>query len=313
MAGALSSLDWSLVRTFLAVAEHGSLSAAARVLGTSQPTAGRQIRALEAELGVELFRRRDRGLSLTETAETLLPSARAMQRALRDLELAATGKVESLEGTVRVTSSVVVSTYHLPPIIARLRRAEPLIGIELDPSDDSSNLHFREADIAVRMYRPKQLDLVTKYLGELGLGVFAAKSYVKRRGLPKTPEELLAHDVVGMDRGPALLEGFRRAGFPVDREWFKVRCDAPATQWELVRAGTGLGFAQLSVGRNDPVLVEVPLPLALPTLPVYLAAHEAVRRKPRVDKVWAHLERGLGALIARERDATGGAPRPRRT
>ncbi|HEY3496713.1 MAG TPA: LysR family transcriptional regulator [Polyangiaceae bacterium] len=300
MAGALSTLDWSLVRTFLAVAELGSLSAAARALGTSQPTAGRQIRALEAELGVELFRRRDRGLSLTEIGETLLPSARAIERAVRDLELAATGKEESLDGTVRVTSSVVTATHHLPPIIARLRSAEPLISIELDPNDDSSNLHFREADIAVRMYRPKQLDLVTRLLGELRLGVFAAKSYAKRRGLPKKPEDLLAHDIVGMDRGTALLEGFRAAGYPVDREWFKVRCDPPAAHWELVRAGCGIGFGQLSVGLVDPMLVEVPLALDLPSLPVYLTAHEAVRRKPRVEKVWNHLERGLAALIARE-------------
>jgi DNA-binding transcriptional LysR family regulator len=304
MAASLSSLDWSLVRTFLAVAELGSLSAAARALGTSQPTAGRQIRALESELGLELFHRRDRGLALTEIGQTLLLSARAMQRAAGDLELAATGKEESLEGTVRITSSVIVATYHLPEIIARLRRAEPLIGIELDPKDDSSNLHFREADIAVRMYKPKQLDLVTRFLGELRLGVFAAGSYAKRRGLPKTPPELLDHDVVGMDRHTALLEGFRRAGFPVEREWFKVRCDSPAAQWELVRAGCGLGFAQLSLGRNDPLVVEVPLGLDLPTLPVYLTAHEAVRKKPRVEKVWSHLERGLAALIAEQ----GGSP-----
>jgi DNA-binding transcriptional LysR family regulator len=249
---------------------------------------------------VELFRRRDRGLALTEIGESLLPSARAVERAVRDLELAATGKAESLEGTVRITSSVVVATHLLPPLIARLRQAEPLIAVELDPNDQSTSLHLREADIAVRMYRPKQLDLVTRFLGELRLGVFAAKSYAKRRGLPKTPAELLAHDVVGMDRNTALLEGFGRAGFPVDREWFKVRCDLPTTHWELVRAGCGLGFGQRSIARGDPALVEVPLELPLPTLPVYLTAHEAVRRKPRVAKVWDHLERGLRAVIARD-------------
>jgi DNA-binding transcriptional LysR family regulator len=305
MDGGVSGLDWALVRTFLCVAELGSLSAAARSLGTSQPTAGRQVRALEAKLGVELFRRRDRGLVLTEVGETLLPSARAMQRAVRDLELAASGKAESLEGTVRITSSVVVATHLLPPIIARLRHAEPLIAVELDPNDQSTSLHFREADIAVRMYQPKQLDLVARFLGELELGVFAAKTYAKRRGHPTTPAELLAHEVVGMDRNTALIEGFGRAGVEVDREWFKVRCDLPTTHWELVRAGCGLGFGQVSIARADPCLVEVPLRLALPTLPVYLTAHEAVRRKPRVEKVWEHLERGLRAVIARQPRARG--------
>lgn len=294
----VSSLDWSLVRAFLAVAEQGSLSAAARALGSSQPTLGRQVRAMQEVLGIELFRRRDRGLSLTEAGEALLPAARAMRQAALDIELAAAGRGETLEGTVRVTSSVVVATYHLPAILARLRREEPLISLELFASDESSKLHFREADIAVRMYRPKQLDLVTLLLGELRIGVFAAKSYAKRRGLPRTPKALLAHDIVGFDQNPALLEGFERAGFPVTRDFFKLRCDAQGAYWELVRAGAGIGFAQLAIGRADPNVVEVSLGIELPTLPVYLCAHESVRHAPRVRRVWDHLAAGLRAVIA---------------
>src|SRR5688572_3406561 len=246
MARGMPSLDWSLVQAFLAVAEHGSLSAAARALGASQPTIGRQVHAMEEQLGAELFLRHEKGLTLSETGQGLIASARAMRQAVHDIELRAAGKGETLEGTVRITSSVAVGTHHLPRIIAELRSAEPLIGIELFVSDESSNLHFREADIAVRMYRPTQLDLVTQHLGELRLAVFAAKSYAARRGLPKIPEELLSHDVVGMDRRTDILEGFRRGGLPVDREWFKVRCDDFAAQWQLVRAGCGIGFGQVS-------------------------------------------------------------------
>jgi DNA-binding transcriptional LysR family regulator len=292
-----SSLEWSLVQAFLAVAEHGSLSAAARALGSSQPTLGRQIRSMEEELGVELFLRHEKGLELSETGRSLLGSARAMRQAVHDLELRAAGKGEALEGTVRITSSVAVATHHLPAIIARLRREEPLIAIELFPSDESSNLHFREADIAVRMYRPTQLDLVTQFLGELSLGVFAAKSYAERRGLPATVAELLGHDVVGMDRNTAILEGFRRGGFPVEREWFKVRCDDTATYWQLVRAGCGIGFGQTSIGRHDPELVEVPLDLGLPRLSVWLTAHEALRQMPRVRRIWDRLAEGLREVV----------------
>jgi DNA-binding transcriptional LysR family regulator len=303
----VSSLDWSLVRTFLAVAEHGSLSAAARALGSSQPTLGRNVRAMQEALGIELFRRGDRGLSLTDAGEGLLPAARAMRQAALDIELAVAGRGEALEGTVRITSSVVVATYQLPPIIARLRRAEPLIAVELFASDQTSNLHFREADIAVRMYRPTQLDLVTLYLGELHLGIFAAKSYVERRGLPRTPPELLDHDLIGFDSSTALIEGFAAAGFPVTRDFFKVRCDAQDTYWQLVVAGAGVGFGQRALGRAEPAVVEVPLALALPTLPVYLSAHESVRHGPRVRKVWDHLAVGLRAII--EQDANPKSPR----
>ena len=296
----VSSLDWSLVRAFLSVAELGSLSAAARALGSSQPTLGRQIRAMQESLGIELFRRRDRGLSLTEAGVGLLPAARAMQQAAHDIELAATGRGEALEGTVRVTSSVVVATHHLPSIIAKLRQTEPLIAIELLASDQSSNLHFREADIAVRMYGPTQLDLVTLFLGELKLGVFAAKTYVERRGLPREPADLLAHDVIGFDSESAIIDGFGAAGFPVTRDFFKIRCDAQNAYWQLVVAGAGIGFGQRAIGRADPTLVEVPLALGLPALPVHLSAHGSVRHAPRVRKVWDHLAAGLRAVIRRD-------------
>lgn len=295
-------LDWSLVRAFLSVAELGSLSAAARALGSSQPTLGRQIRAMQHTLGLELFRRRDRGLSLTDAGERLLPAARAMRQAAYDIELAAAGVADSVEGTVRVTSSVVVATHHLPAIVAELRRDEPLIAVEVFPSDETSNLHFREADIAVRMYRPKQLDLVTLFLGELRLGIYAAKSYIERRGLPRTPEELLAHDVIGFDSNPALVEGFGAAGYEVTRDFFKVRCDEQGAYWQLVVAGAGIGFAQRSVGRAEPAVIELPLPLRLPTLPVYLSAHESVRHGPRVRKVWDRLASGLRQVIERDVD-----------
>ena len=140
MARGTPSLDWSLVQAFLAVAEHGSLSAAARALGASQPTLGRQIHTMEEALGVELFHRHEKGLALTAAGDGLLPSARAMRQAVHDIELRTVGKGASLEGTVRITSSVAVAMHHLPSIIAELRRDEPRIAIEVFPSDESSNL-----------------------------------------------------------------------------------------------------------------------------------------------------------------------------
>jgi DNA-binding transcriptional LysR family regulator len=294
------TLDWSLVQAFLAVAEHGSLSAAARALRASQPTLGRQIRSIEEQLGVELFQRTDKGFALTAIGETLLPSAKEMRRAVHAIELGAAGKADSGEGPVRVSASVVLATYHLPSIVAELRRAAPRIAIELVPSDETTSLHFREADIAVRMYRPTQLDLVTQHLGELRLGAFASKSYAERRGLPATPQALFEHDVIGFDRETAILDGFRSAGFPVERDFFKVRCDNQVAYWELVRAGCGIGFGQRSVAARHPELIEVPLDLGLPRLPLWLTAHEAVRHAPRVRLVWDKLAEGLREIVARD-------------
>ena len=162
----MDSPDWTLTRSFLAVAETGSLSAAARRLGLSQPTLGRHIAEMEARTGLSLFARQPRGLAPTEAALTLLPHARAMAEAAAHLSLAAAGRDPALTGTVRLTASRIFAHHLLPPVLADLRRAEPGIEIELVPSDISENLLYRQADIALRMYRPTQPDLVARHLGD---------------------------------------------------------------------------------------------------------------------------------------------------
>ncbi len=293
----LAHLDWSLVQTFLAVAETGSLSGAARELDLTQPTAGRHVQALEQELGVALFRRQARGMALTAEGVTLLEHARAMRDAASALSLAAVGGESDLSGTVRVTSSVFVAHHILPSVIAELRQSYPEIQIELVASDTSENLLFREADIAVRMYRPTQLDVVGKHLGAVRLGLFAAKSYIQKRGMP-TAEDFVEHDIIGFDRNKAMIEGFREAGMEVDHDFFPVRCDNNTVVWELVRAGAGLGFGMEHAGRDDPLLLQIDMGIDIPELEVWLAAHEAVRRSPRVDVVWNILAERLSALCA---------------
>jgi DNA-binding transcriptional LysR family regulator len=191
-----------------------------------------------------------------------------------------------------------VSVFHLPPILARMRQAEPEIAIDLVPGDSTTNLLFREADIAVRMYRPTQLDLVTRHLGDMPLAMFAAQSYLDRRDTPQTPADLLAHDIVGYDENPLIIEGFRNAGFPVDRDFFRMRCDDNIVYWQLIRAGCGIGFAQRNVGRADPLVRELALGFPLPILPIWLTAHEAMRGTPRIRRVWDLLAEGLLPLVA---------------
>jgi DNA-binding transcriptional LysR family regulator len=292
----LASLDWSLVQAFLAVAETGSLSAASKVLGSSQPTLGRQVAALEAALGAELFRRHPRGLSLSGAGEALLPAAEAMRAAAARMALAAAGEDRGLDGTVRITASVIVSHFVLPPVLARLRRTAPGISIDLVASDSSENLLFREADIAVRMYRPRQLDMVTRHVADIPLGLFAATSYLDRVGRPADTDALLALDWVGYDRDELMIRGMRAAGWSVDRDFFSVRTDDQAGHWQLVRAGCGVSATQLPIGLADP-LVERLLPeVPLPTVPCWLTAHEALRRTPRVALVWDALAEALSAL-----------------
>lgn len=296
MDKSLASLDWSLIQAFLAVADTGSLSAAARQLGLSQPTLGRKVREAEAALGVELFRRHPRGLALSETGAEMRAPAEAMRAAAAQMGLVAAGRDLALTGPVRITASVVVSHFVLPPVLAQLRTEEPGIEIDLVASDSSENLLFREADIAVRMYRPGQLDVITHHVADLPTGAYAATRYLDRVGRPDTVEDLLALDWIGFDRNEMIINGMAEAGWRVTRDFFKLRTDDQAAYWQLARAGGGVAIMQQRIGEPDP-LVERLLPdMPLPVMPVWLTAHESLRRVPRVARVWEALTTAFAAL-----------------
>lgn len=285
--------DWSLIRAFVAVAETGSYSAAARQLGSSQPTIGRQIEALEAQLGTRLLEREARGQRVSEAGARLLVHAEEMRQAAARLSLSVAGQGEDLSGTVRITASIVVSHYFLPPIIADLRRNAPEISIELAPSDATENLLFREADIAVRMYRPTQLDVVTRHVGSVEVGIFATTDYLAQHGIPETLEDFAHHDFVGYDRSTLILDGMRAMGIPAEREMFKVRCDNQTVYVQLLEAGCGLGVIPIAAARRNPEMQQVLHQTEIPALPIWLTAHEDLRRVPRIRRVFDALADGL--------------------
>ncbi|MDX2482350.1 MAG: LysR family transcriptional regulator [Pseudodonghicola sp.] len=288
-------LDWTLLQSFAAVAETGSLSSAARRLGQSQPTLGRHIRALEAALGVELFTRGPKGLIPTEAARGLIGPADQMREAAARLRLAADGQDSGLAGTVRLTASTVVSHFILPPILVDIRRSHPEIQIDLVPTDGSENLLFREADIALRMYRPTQLDIVTSHVADQDMGLYAATGFLDRVGRPQTLEDLVELDFVGFDTNDTIIRFMRDMGQDVGRDFFGMRCDDQAAYWQLVRAGGGIGGMQVMIGDADLGLERVMPDLPLPRLPVWLAAPAALRQSPRLRLVWDRLAEALRA------------------
>ncbi|MEC8041576.1 MAG: LysR family transcriptional regulator [Pseudomonadota bacterium] len=296
----LTHLDWTLVRNFLAVAEAGSLSAAARQLRVSQPTLGRQMKQIEQDLGVTLFLRQPRGLALSEAGRTMLPAARRMQEAMSEIALTVAGRDTEARGPVRITASEVVAQQILPPILGQLRRHHPEITLDLTASDSSDNLLFREADIAIRMYRPTQLEVVTRKLGDLQMAVCAAESYLQDRPMPHQPQDLLDQDhaLVGYDQSELILRGMRDLGWPATRDWFATRCDAQNTYWELIKSGCGIGFGQRWLIDQTPDVRRLDLGLEVPALPVWLATPQALRNIPRISTVWQALESGLRPFIS---------------
>ena len=291
----LRGLDWSLLQSFLRVARAGSLSAAARDSGISQPTLGRHIRALQDRLGQPLLSRTPTGQALTPAGAALLAEAEAMEAAAARIALAAAGASARLEGTVRLTAARIVAHYLLPPVLARLRQEEPGIQIELVASDQPDNLLFREADIALRMFRPESGDLTVQKLADLPLGLYAARTYLDRHGRPESLKDLLRLDFVGFDRSDLLLRAMAQNGIEVARDFFPLRCDDQLVHWALVRAGCGVGGMQTGIAEADPGVERIARFAHLPPLPIWLAVPEALRHVPRIDRV----RRALAAWLPR--------------
>lgn len=296
-----NTLDWMLMHSFAAVAEAGSLSAAARQLGHSQPTLGRHIRALEAAVGGPVFTRHPGGLHLTDLGRKILPAAQDMAAAAARAALAIAGQDPARSGTVRVTASMVIAHFHLPSILADLHAKAPRIAVDLVASDSSDNLLFGAADIAVRMYRPTQLDLITRHLGTLELGLYATRGYLDDAEPVLQFDDLTRHRMLGYDRSDLMIRAMRAMGHPVGRDFFALRCDDQAAYVQMIRAGCGIGVTQTSVAATMPELVRVLPEVPLPTLPVWLTRPGALRDVPRVRLVFDHLASALTPLCAAPR------------
>lgn len=289
--------DWALWRSFAAVVAHGSLSGAARAIGLSQPTIGRHIETLEADLGLALFERTMTGLKPNAAALRLYEPVTRAQAALAEAAIVAEGAQEEIGGTVRLTASAIISNYVLPELLAPIRELHPRIAIETVPSDSAENLLMREADIAVRMFRPTQLELVTRYLGDIPLVPAAHERYLARRGRPLELADLWDHEIIGFDRSDAILVHARGLGFNLSRENFVLRSDDQPHLWELMKAGLGIGFAQANLVRRTPGMVVLPIDLHIPPLPVWLTTHKELFTSHRIRAIYDALAEGLTAYI----------------
>jgi DNA-binding transcriptional LysR family regulator len=289
--------DWSLWRSFAAVIEHGSLSAAARALQSSQPTIGRHIEMLETQLGVELFERSLSGLKPNSVALKLYGPITAAKSAIAEASMVAEGAQDDTAGTVRITASAMISNYVLPEILVSVRALHPRITLEIVPSDSAENILMREADIAIRMFRPTQLELITRHIGDIVIVPVAHENYLARRGRPTNLDELWQHDVLGFDRSDAIIQHARSLGYTLTRNDFALRSDDQPHLWQLLRAGLGIGFGQINLVRRTPGLVALPIDLSIPPLPIWLTTHRELFTSHRIRAIYDALAAGLTAYI----------------
>lgn len=285
---------WELYRSFLAVMREGSLSAAARALGMTQPSLGRHMRELEAALGTVLFARSPQGLAPTELARELVPHAEAMASASAALRRTASAGHDDLRGAVRISASVVIGAEVLPPILTAFREKHPGIVIELVLSNQTADVLRRDADIAIRMVQPTQEALVARHVGRVMLGLFAHQRYLDAHGRPGSLAELADHALIGFDTELPYIRRIRPEGLPYTREHFALRTDDDLAALAALRAGFGIGIAQANLARRDRQLERLlPEQLAVP-LDIWVVMHEDLRQSLRVRRLFEHLAEALG-------------------
>ncbi len=295
--------DWNLLRSFVAVVDTGTLTGAAERLGSTQPSVGRHIRTLEKSLGETLFKRLPGRLIPTDRGQALYEVAARMRDAAREIAQGVDQSApQAAKGTVRITTGEVLGVRVLPQLLAPLLTQEPSLEIELVVSNATDNLRRREADIAVRFYKPTQEDLIAMPLGTVDIGLYAHRDLLAR--LPTAPRlspslpDLGTACLIGYDQMPMDAESHLRGPKPTQPLHFRFRTDAILAQQAAVLHGLGIGSLWVGVARDNPAMVRVLPDQVAITLDVWLCAHDELRRSRRMRVVWDHLAATLPPWLA---------------
>lgn len=292
------TFDWNQARSFLVTAEEGSLSGAARALGLTQPTLGRQVAALEADLGVTLFERVGKSLALTDAGRELLTHVRTMGEAAGRFSLSALGQSQMLEGKVSITATDAMSAYHLPQILRTIREAAPGIELDVVASNSVQDLRRREADIAIRHARPEEPNLIAKLVNETSAHLFSSPKYLDSYGRPNSPADLADAVFIGPENPERMLPALAEIGLPLKREQFKITTNNGVAMYEMISQGLGIGFMPKNFMPTTNMVELLQLEQVLPELPpihvpVWIIAHSEVHTSPRVRLVFDILAEAL--------------------
>jgi DNA-binding transcriptional LysR family regulator len=255
----------------------------------AQPTLGRQVDGLEQELGIVLFERVGRGLTLTPSGLELLEHVRAMGEAAGRVSMTALGQSQALAGTICISASETYAAVLLPPIIAKLRIMEPGIQVEIVVSNHASDLRRREADIAIRNFRPTEPDLIAKKIGDANAVLYATPDYIAKIGNPTKPYDLRHADFVNMDHGGMMLKGLNSLGLGLTEANFPLLTESYLVMWELVRHGAAIGILDAHIGDADPVVRRVLPGLEPLVFPIWLVSHRELTTSRRIRMVYDFL------------------------
>jgi DNA-binding transcriptional LysR family regulator len=288
------NFDWNHAKAFLVTAQEGSLSAGAKALRLAQPTLGRQVAALEQKLGIALFERFGRGLVLTPTGLKLVEHIKVMSDAASLFSLGASAQSDRIEGNVIISATEAMAAFWLPKLLLQLHERYPGIVLEIIASNEASDLRRRQADIAIREFRPVQADLIVKRLMDVKYRLYAAKSYIASLKEPIGLSSVGHDSFIGFGHENKVIKVLNENGMPVTRDNFSILCANHLVQWELLKGGFGIGVMPSNIADSEPLVQRVLYDMEATSAQNWLVAHCEVRSSRRIKVVFEFLAEALG-------------------
>lgn len=280
-------LDWDKLRIFHIAAEAGSFTHAAERLNMSQSAVSRQVSALEEDLGFKLFIRHARGLVLTEVGEQLFRTAHRMAWELQSVEAQMSESRDMPSGPLRVTTTVGIGSTWLTARIHEFVQMFPTIQLDIKLSDAELDLAMREADVAIRLHRPNQSEMIQRKLFDVHFHIYASAEYLKTRGEPKTVEELDQHSIVTFgDPTPSFLGDvnyLERVGrLDSTPRQPTLRVNAIYSMMQAAKQGIGIAMLPDYITENQPELTRILSQVELPLFETYFVYPPALKNSKRV-------------------------------
>jgi DNA-binding transcriptional LysR family regulator len=282
-------LDWDDLKYFLAMAEQGSLSAAARKLNVSQPTLSRRLTALEENVGAELFSRTRTGLEMTALGEEMMNHTRHMQDDGHAIERLITGHDSSLQGSVVISCTEAIGSLWLVNKLIGFRAQYPGITVDVKVDNAVSDLLRREADIALRMFRPVQNDLICKRTVTMSYGYYAHRDYIAKHGTPKDFSDIRNFDfILPHDEILAYTSSEHRKKL-VDAKGAAFRSNSLVALSTAVEAGYGIGAYSCIAANDNPDLIRLFDDYVVFSTDIWLVSHVELRRSARIRAMFDYL------------------------
>ncbi len=285
-----ANVDWDDLRYFLALARQGSLSGAARVLQTTQPTMGRRLAALELKLDARLFERLPSGLMLTEAGKSILDYAAAMEEAALAAIRLASGRMSGIRGHVRITATEWFGTRLLSPLLGAFCAKHPHISVELITDSRLLNLTRREADLAFRLRQFDQDGLIQRKVVDVPFGLYATSAYVERCGLPDFGRRGAGTALVLPNEALADIAWVQEV---LGAAQIAYRSNSREGQAAAAAAGAGVVLLPTYLSVSWPELVELEVPVPVPARSVWLGLHADSRAVPRIRALADFIIEGL--------------------